>query len=56
MYLSSMFNWKTVGIFAVLLTMLDVILVFSGTMVTAAKPSLDLVFQFWFTYQTSQLY
>jgi hypothetical protein len=37
MYLSSMFNWKTVGIFAVLLTVLDVILVFSGPMVTAAR-------------------
>jgi len=37
LYLSSMFNWKTVGIFAVLLTILDVILVFSGPMVTAAK-------------------
>jgi hypothetical protein len=37
LYLSSLFNWKTVGIFAVLLTILDVILVFSGPMVTAAK-------------------
>jgi hypothetical protein len=37
LYLSSLFNWKTVGIFAVLLTVLDVILVFSGPMVTAAR-------------------
>ncbi|MGD6933894.1 MAG: hypothetical protein ACQCN5_06805 [Candidatus Bathyarchaeia archaeon] len=37
LYLSPMFNWKTVGIFAVLLTILDVILVFSGPMVAAAK-------------------
>ncbi|MCW4003916.1 MAG: hypothetical protein NWE95_08405 [Candidatus Bathyarchaeota archaeon] len=37
MYLSSMFNWKTVGIFAVLLTMLDIILVFTGPMVAAAQ-------------------
>ncbi|MCL5876400.1 MAG: hypothetical protein M1540_01135 [Candidatus Bathyarchaeota archaeon] len=38
LYLSSMFNWKTVGLFAVLLTMLDIILVIgTGTMVTAAK-------------------
>jgi hypothetical protein len=37
LYLSSMFNWKTVGIFAVLLTILDIILVFSGPMVAAAK-------------------
>ena len=37
LYLSSMFNWKTVGIFAVLLTVLDVVLVFSGPMVAAAK-------------------
>jgi hypothetical protein len=36
LYLSSLFNWKTVGIFAVLLTILDIILVFSGPMVTAA--------------------
>ena len=37
LYLSSLFNWKTVGLFAVLLTTLDIILVFSGPMVTAAK-------------------
>ena len=37
MYLSSMFSWKTVGIFAALLTVMDVILVFSGPMVAAAQ-------------------
>ncbi len=37
LYLSSLFTWKTVGIFAILLTVLDVILVFSGPMVTAAR-------------------
>ncbi len=38
LYLSSMFNWKTVGIFAVLLTVMDIILVIgTGTMVTAAR-------------------
>lgn len=37
LYLSPMFNWKTVGIFAVLLTVLDIILVFSGPMVAAAE-------------------
>jgi hypothetical protein len=38
LYLSSMFSWKTVGLFAVLLTVLDIILVIgTGTMVTAAK-------------------
>ncbi|HEX7483500.1 MAG TPA: hypothetical protein VF350_08535 [Candidatus Bathyarchaeia archaeon] len=38
LYLSSMFNWKTVGLFAVLLTTLDIILVIgTGTMVVAAK-------------------
>ncbi len=37
LYLSSMFTWKTVGIFAVLLTIMDIILVIgTGTMVTAA--------------------
>jgi len=36
LYLSSLFNWKTVGLFAVLLTTLDIILVFSGPMVQAA--------------------
>lgn len=36
-YLSSLFNWKTVGIFAVLLTTMDIILVIgTGTMVQAA--------------------
>ncbi len=38
LYLSSMFSWKTVGIFAVLLTVMDIILVIgTGTMVTAAR-------------------
>jgi hypothetical protein len=38
LYLSSMFNWKTVGLFAVLLTVLDIVLVIgTGTMVTAAR-------------------
>lgn len=37
MYLSSMFSWKTVGIFAGLLTVMDVILVFTGPMVAAAQ-------------------
>lgn len=37
LYLSSLFNWKTVGLFAVLLTSLDIILVFSGPMVAAAN-------------------
>jgi len=37
LYLSPMFNWKTVGIFAALLTLLDIILVFSGPMVAAAE-------------------
>jgi hypothetical protein len=38
LYLSSMFSWKTVGLFAVLLTTLDIILVIgTGTMVTAAR-------------------
>ncbi len=38
LYLSSMFNWKTVGIFAALLTIMDIILVIgTGTMVTAAR-------------------
>ena len=38
LYLSSMFSWKTVGVFAVLLTTLDIILVIgTGTMVVAAK-------------------
>jgi hypothetical protein len=37
LYLSSLFTWKTVGLFAALLTVLDVILVFSGPMVTAAQ-------------------
>jgi hypothetical protein len=37
LYLSSMFTWKTVGLFAALLTILDIILVIgTGTMVTAA--------------------
>ncbi|MDR2707209.1 MAG: hypothetical protein LBB87_00455 [Nitrososphaerota archaeon] len=37
LYLSSLFNWKTVGIFAAMLTLLDIILVFSGPMVAAAE-------------------
>jgi hypothetical protein len=37
MYLSPMFNWKTVGIFAGVLTLLDIILVFTGPMVAAAE-------------------
>ncbi len=37
LYLSSLFTWKTVGLFAGLLTALDVILVFSGPMVKAAE-------------------
>jgi hypothetical protein len=38
LYLSSMFSWKTVGLFAILLTTLDIILVIgTGTMVVAAK-------------------
>jgi hypothetical protein len=37
LYLSSMFSWKTVGLFAVLLTTMDIILVIgTGTMVQAA--------------------
>ncbi|MDR2204247.1 MAG: hypothetical protein LBE76_08170 [Nitrososphaerota archaeon] len=36
LYLNSLFSWKTVGIFAILLTLLDIILVFSGPMVAAA--------------------
>ncbi|MDR2700237.1 MAG: hypothetical protein LBC12_05450 [Nitrososphaerota archaeon] len=36
LYLSSLFNWKTVGIFAAMLTFIDIILVFSGPMVAAA--------------------
>jgi MFS family permease len=36
LYLSSLFNWKTVVIFAALLTLIDIILVFSGPMGAAA--------------------
>jgi hypothetical protein len=36
LYLSSLFSWKTVGFFAVLLTTMDIILVFTGPMVAAA--------------------
>jgi hypothetical protein len=36
LYLSSLFSWKTVWIFAALLPIMDVILVFSGPMVAAA--------------------
>lgn len=37
LYLSSLFSWKTVGLFAVLLTLMDIILVIgTGTMVQAA--------------------
>ena len=31
LYLSSLFNWKTVGLFAVLLTTMDIILVIGST-------------------------
>lgn len=38
LYLSSMFNWKTVGLFAVLLTIMDIILVIgTPAMITAAQ-------------------
>jgi len=37
LYLSSLFSWKTVLVFAAFLPILDIILVFSGPMVTAAK-------------------
>lgn len=38
LYLGSMFTWKTVGLFAVLLTIMDIILVIgTGTMVAAAN-------------------
>jgi hypothetical protein len=38
LYLSSLFSWKTVGVFAVLLTTMDIILVIgTGTMVQAAS-------------------
>ena len=37
LYLSSLFSWKTVGIFAILLTIMDIILVFGGPMVEAAR-------------------
>ena len=38
LYLSSLFSWKTVGVFAVLLTTMDIILVIgTGTMVQAAN-------------------
>ena len=37
LYLSSLFNWKTALIFAAFLPIIDVILVFSGPMVTAAQ-------------------
>jgi hypothetical protein len=37
LYLSPLFSWKTVGLFAVLLTTMDIILVFSGPMVAAAN-------------------
>jgi hypothetical protein len=36
LYLSTLFSWKTVGLFAALLTTMDIILVFSGPMVKAA--------------------
>ena len=41
LYLSSLFTWKTVVLFAGLLTVLDVILVFSGPMVAAAQTFTD---------------
>jgi hypothetical protein len=38
LYLSTLFNWKTVGLFAVLLTAMDIILVIGSTaMITAAN-------------------
>jgi hypothetical protein len=38
LYLGSMFTWKTVGLFAILITIMDIILVIgTGTMVAAAK-------------------
>ncbi len=37
LYLSTLFTWKTVLLFAALLTVLDIILVFSGPMVAAAQ-------------------
>jgi hypothetical protein len=37
LYLSPLFNWKTVGLFALLLTSMDIILVFSGPMIAAAN-------------------
>ena len=38
LYLSSLFSWKTVGLFAILLTIMDIILVIgTGTMVQAAN-------------------
>ena len=38
LYLGSMFTWKTVGLFAILLTIMDIILVIgTGTMVAAAQ-------------------
>ncbi len=42
LYLSSMFSWKTVGLFAVLLTVMDIILVFTGPMTEAAGTFTDL--------------
>ncbi|MDR1992382.1 MAG: hypothetical protein LBQ98_02625 [Nitrososphaerota archaeon] len=41
-YLSSLFTWKTVGLFAVLLTIIDIYLVFTGPMVSAANIFTDL--------------
>jgi len=37
LYLTPLFNWKTVGIFAAILTIIDIILVFSGPMIAAAN-------------------
>jgi len=37
LYLSPLFSWKFVGIFAALLTIIDIILVFTGPMVAAAN-------------------
>jgi hypothetical protein len=38
LYLGSMFTWKTVGLFAILITIMDIVLVIgTGTMVAAAK-------------------
>jgi hypothetical protein len=42
LYIAPLFSWKSVCIFAVLLTLIDIFLVFSGPMVTAANMFTDL--------------